>query len=210
MSYRAHMAVLAATSVVIVGATVALVSRDGESWTSHRLKGPQLVAFESAVAAAGVANPSLDEAEPAEPPATLTIPSIGVIAPVTRLGLERDGTLEVPDSYTETGWWSGGVKPGQSGPAVIVGHVDSETGPAVFANLNEVERGDVVQVSRADGSTVDFEIKRIEEHEKADFPTTRVYGGTADPELRLMTCGGEFDESKGHYERNVIVWASRA
>jgi LPXTG-site transpeptidase (sortase) family protein len=168
-----------------------------------------MIAFEAAVASSGVANPSLDEAQPAATPVTVAIPSIGVIAPVTRLGLEGDGTLEVPESFTETGWWSGGVKPGQSGPAVIVGHVDSDTGPAVFANLDEVERGDVVQVSRADGSSVDFEITRTEEHEKADFPTTKVYGGTLDPELRLLTCGGEFDESKGHYERNVIVWASR-
>ena len=108
-----------------------------------------------------------------------------------------------------TGWWTGGPKPGQTGPAVIVGHVDSKTGPAVFANLWEVRRGDLVDILRADGSAIDFQVRRVEERDKSDFPTADVYGQTRDSELRLVTCGGKFNHSKGHYDQNVIVWATR-
>jgi Sortase domain len=207
MSYRAHMTLLAATSLVIVGSLVVLAAR-GEEQTSHRLTGPELVAFDAAVASASVAFPPTNQVEREAPPVSVAIPAIGVVAPVTRLGLEPDGSLEVPTSFTETGWWSGGFRPGQTGPAVIVGHVDSADGPAVFANLRELTDGDVVHVFRADGSAIEFEVDRVEEHEKDDFPTNGVYGETVFPELRLLTCGGEFDDSKGHYDRNVIVWAS--
>jgi len=202
------MAVAAAASIVSVVSLIAYVTRD-EGRTSHRLEGPELVAFDAAVGAASVANPPRDEVEPASPPVSIAIPSIGVVAPVTRLRLERDGTLEVPESFSETGWWSGGFKPGQTGAAVIVGHVDSKSGPAVFANLQEVERGDLVQVTGRDGTALEFEVKRIEEHDKDEFPTNQVYTETRDPELRLLTCAGKFDDSKGHYDRNVIVWASQ-
>jgi sortase (surface protein transpeptidase) len=207
MGYRAYIALLAVTSLVIVGSLLVLVAR-GEEQSSHRLSGPERIAFDAAVASASVAFPPTNEVEKAAPPVRVAIPAIGVVAPVTRLGLESDGTLEVPTSFTDAGWWSGGFRPGQTGPAVIVGHVDSADGPAVFANLRELTEGDVVHVFRADGSGIEFEIDRVEEHEKADFPTQGVYGETVFPELRLMTCGGDFDDSKGHYDRNVIVWAS--
>jgi sortase (surface protein transpeptidase) len=206
MSYRAYMTLLATASVVIVGSLIALVP-GGEDRTSHRLFGPDRIAFDAAVASASVAFPPTNQVEKAAPPVRVAIPAIGVLAPVTRLGLEPDGALEVPTSFTETGWWSGGFRPGQTGPAVIVGHVDSADGPAVFANLRELVEGDVVQVYRADGSGIEFEVERVEEHEKDDFPTQGVYSETVQPELRLMTCGGEFDDSEGHYDRNVIVWA---
>jgi hypothetical protein len=209
MGYRTYMAVLGATSALIIGALLVLLTREEEEPTSHRLTGPDLVALDSAVVSGGVANPSDDKVEREAPPMRIVIPAIGVVAPVTRLGLKRDGTLEVPANFSEAGWWSGGFKPGQTGPAVIVGHVDSERGPAVFANLRELKPRDAVHVFRADGSMVEFEVRRLEEHQKDEFPTKHVYGETLDPELRLLTCGGEFDEASGHYERNVIVWASR-
>jgi hypothetical protein len=207
MSYRTYMTLLGAACVAIVASLVAFAGRSPEAPRSHRATGPELVALAAAGAAASVASPPVDEAEPASPPVRIVIPALGVVAPVTRLGLEADGELEVPTDYSRTGWWSGGFEPGQTGPAVIVGHIDSDSGPAVFANLRELQRGDAVQVFRADGRVVEFEVERMEEHDKTQFPTDGVYGETAEPELRLLTCGGEFDESKGHYERNVIVWA---
>jgi len=208
MRYRVFMALVGATSVLIVGALAVILTRDEEELASHRLVGTELVALDAAAVAGAMSTPSDDEVERASPPVRIVIPAIGVVAPVTRLGLERDRTLEVPDSYTEAGWWSGGFKPGQTGPAVIVGHVDSKSGPAVFANLRELQTGDSVHVFRADGSMVEFAVRRIEEHAKKEFPTSQVYGETLDPELRLLTCTGEFDDSSGHYDENVIIWAS--
>lgn len=208
MSQRPYMAMLGAASVVIVASLVVFATRSEES-SSHRLTGPGLVALYAAVGGATVANPPVDEAEPASPPVRIVVPSLGVVAPVTRLGRQPNGELEVPADFSVAGWWSRGFEPGQTGPAVIVGHVDSKEGPAVFSNLGELERGDAVDVFRADGNVIEFEVDAIEEHDKDHFPTSRVYGETPGPELRLLTCGGEFDQSAGHYERNVIVWASQ-
>ena len=140
-------------------------------------------------------------------PARLAIPAIGVDAPVIELGLEPDGTLEVPENYSDAGWWSRGAKPGARGPAVIAGHVDSKDGPAVFYELGELERGDEIVVSDRRGRQVRFAVDRLERHAKDDFPTSAVYGPTGRPELRLVTCSGDFDASTGHYVDNTIVFA---
>jgi sortase (surface protein transpeptidase) len=140
-------------------------------------------------------------------PVRIVIHAIGVNAPVIRLGLNPDGTLEVPTVFTQTGWWSGGPAPGQKGPAVIVGHVDSFRGPAVFYRLKALKRGDVIVVTRADGKTARFSVLRHIEVPKSHFPTSTVYGDVPYPGLRLITCGGSFDQSTGHYVDNVIVFA---
>ena len=140
-------------------------------------------------------------------PVRIEIPSIAVRAPIIRLGLNPDRTLEVPTDYDDTGWWSGGARPGENGPAVIVGHVDSKTGPAVFYRLNELRPGAKVVVVRSDGSRARFTVQGSERYPKDEFPTARVYGHTDGPTLRLITCGGEFDSSTGHYEDNTIVYA---
>jgi sortase (surface protein transpeptidase) len=132
-----------------------------------------------------------------------------VSASVTPLGLNQDGTLEVPRRWEETGWYTGGPEPGERGPAVIAGHVDSTSGPAVFYRLGELVRGAVVSIRRADGSDVRFRVRRLERRAKDDFPTRSVYGRTVDAQLRLITCGGGFDSSTGHYRDNTIVYASR-
>jgi sortase (surface protein transpeptidase) len=124
------------------------------------------------------------------------------------LGLNRDGTLEVPRDYSQTGWYTDGPEPGETGAAVIVGHVDSKTGPAAFFRLRELRRGDAIRVARTDGSTVKFTVTRIEQWRKAAFPTARVYGRTHGPALRLVTCSGDFDPATGHYANNTIVFAS--
>jgi sortase (surface protein transpeptidase) len=136
------------------------------------------------------------------------IPVIGVDAPVIRLGLNPDGTLEVPGSFDEAGWWTGGARPGADGPAVVVGHVDSRTGPGVFLRLPELRRGDVIEMRGTGGRVVRFAVDRVERHPKNDFPTDAVYGDTAGPTLRLITCGGAFDRSARSYVDNVIVFAS--
>lgn len=115
----------------------------------------------------------------------------------------------MPENYAETGWWSGGFAPGERGPAVIAGHVDSKEGPAVFYELDELEQGDAIRVKGANGAVVTFAVQRTERHAKDDFPTAAVYGRTSRSTLRLITCSGDFDDSTGHYVDNTIVFAAR-
>ncbi len=145
---------------------------------------------------------------PASLPVTLDIPSIGVHSTnIVELGLEADGTMEVPEDASAPGWFTRGPSPGQFGPAVIAGHVDSDQGPAVFYRLGELDRGDRVQVTRADGTIGTFLIDRVEAFDKATFPTHQVYGNTTNrAELRLITCGGTYDEDKG-YLGNVVAFS---
>jgi sortase (surface protein transpeptidase) len=150
--------------------------------------------------------PAEAEAE-APDPVRVAIPGIGVDAPVVPLGLGPGGELLPPTGVVETGWWQAGPEPGEPGAAVIAGHVDSRQGPAVFHRLRELAAGDRVEVIRADGSGVAFAVERVERHPKQAFPTDAVYGATDGPTLRLVTCGGTFDRSTGHYVDNVIVFA---
>jgi Sortase domain len=140
-------------------------------------------------------------------PVRLEIAAIGVRAPVIRLGLNRDGSLEVPTRFDETGWWAGGARPGELGPAVIAGHVDSRTGPAVFFRLGRLRPRDAIVVVRRDGSRVPFLVQRTARYRKAAFPTAAVYGPTRTPALRLITCSGAFDSASGHYVDNTVVYA---
>jgi sortase (surface protein transpeptidase) len=140
-------------------------------------------------------------------PLRIQIPAIGASAPVDPLGLNRDGTLEVPADFARAGYYTGRPPPGAIGPAIIVAHVDSKTGPAVFARLRDLKPGDEVTVTRADRSDVVFVIDRIESHPKNAFPTNAVYDPTPGATLRLITCGGSFDRRAGHYRDNVIAFA---
>ncbi|MFI6476511.1 class F sortase [Nonomuraea sp. NPDC050663] len=142
-------------------------------------------------------------------PTRVIIPRLKVSAPLVVLGIESDGSLAVPplDHANVAGWFSGGPTPGEWGSAVIAGHLDTRTGPAVFARLGELARGDVVGVARADGTVAVFEVRRLERTPKAEFPADRVYGPADGRELRLVTCGGDFDSAKRSYSHNVIVHA---
>jgi hypothetical protein len=142
-------------------------------------------------------------------PVRIIVPAIGVRARIVQLGLNRDGTLEVPRRPADTGWWRGGARPGARGPAVIAGHVDSKTGPAVFYRLGTLRRGDRVTVVRRDGTSVRFVVRRLLHAPKDRFPTRLVYGPTKAPTLRLITCSGAFDRASGHYVDNTIVFATR-
>jgi sortase (surface protein transpeptidase) len=140
----------------------------------------------------------------------VSIPAVGVAARVIRLALNSDGTMEVPNDYSVAGWYRLGPRPGEKGAAVIVGHVDSREGPAVFYRLGEVAPGDLVRVASPHRSPLSFRVYAVREYPKSAFPTSRVYGQTTRPELRLITCGGAFDDATGHYVDNVVVFARLA
>jgi LPXTG-site transpeptidase (sortase) family protein len=145
-------------------------------------------------------------------PVRVAIPAIGVDAPVVPEGTDSTGALETPPLTEQnvTGWWDGGYTPGQDGPAVIVGHVDSAAaGPLVFWHLGELQPGDTVETTLADGATVWFTVTSLQDVSKTTFPTQAVYGPTTGPTLRLITCGGAFDYATGHYVDNLIVYASQ-
>jgi len=142
-------------------------------------------------------------------PVSIRIPAIGVNAPVMELGTNPDGTIQVPplDDHNLTGWWEIGAAPGQRGAAVILGHVDSLTGISVFYDLKYLHVGEKIYVTLADGSVPVFTVDGLQKVAKAAFPTEAVYGRANFPELRLITCGGPFDQSTGHYLYNIIVYA---
>jgi Sortase domain len=142
------------------------------------------------------------------PPVRVEIPSIGVSSRLVRLGLNADGTMEVPRDYDLAGWFTGGAMPGQDGPAVISGHVDSKSGPAVFYRLRDLRRGDRIRVQRAAGDWLVFEVAGTARYAKAAFPTDAVFGPVTGPVLRVITCGGDFDRASGHYLDNVVVTAT--
>lgn len=142
----------------------------------------------------------------------LRIPSIGVRSTLIPLGLNADGTVEVPslDEPMQAGWYRYGPTPGDVGPAVVLGHVNARGSPGVFARLDELAVGDAVSVERDQGHRIDFVVTRVEQVSKTRFPTARVYGDTPAPELRLVTCGGELDRARHRYLDSVIVYAVRA
>lgn len=139
-------------------------------------------------------------------PVRVEVPSAGISSALVGLTLEG-GMLPAPDGFDVAGWWTQGVRPGEVGPAVLVGHVDSKKGPAVFYQLEELDVGDDVVVVRSDSSEVRFQVTRVLEADKDEFPTQEVYGPTPARELRLITCSGAFDRSVGHYEENLVVFA---
>jgi sortase (surface protein transpeptidase) len=142
-------------------------------------------------------------------PRRIRIPAIGVSAPVIPLHLEHGGRMQTPRNFGATGWYEPGREPGEKGPAVIAGHVDSKSGPAVFYKLRRLRPGDVIRVVRADRSAVRFRVEGLERWPKSEFPTRKVFGRTRVSTLRLVTCSGNFDPSSGHYEDNTIVYAVR-
>ena len=128
---------------------------------------------------------------------------------VIRLGQHQDGTVEVPDDPADAGWFQHGPPPGAAGSSVILGHVDSMSGPAVFYRLKELRPGDRIAVRLDDGTTVRFRVHSIETYANADFPARKVYGRQGRSQLNLVTCGGAYDASRGGYQSNVVVNARR-
>ncbi|MHA3701557.1 class F sortase [Jatrophihabitans sp. YIM 134969] len=138
-------------------------------------------------------------------PVHLDVPAIGVSTDLEGLGVLADGTLASPSAWQVAGWFDAGVRPGDVGPAVIAGHVDSTAGPAVFYRLRDLAVGDTATVTRADGSVATFAVDTVARFPKAAFPTQAVYGRVAQPVLRLITCTGDFDRARRSYVDNLVV-----
>lgn len=161
--------------------------------------------------ASPAARPTIPAGPPPSPPARIVIPKLGVDSRVASVGLNPDRTMEVPAKgplYDLAAWYRYSVTPGQQGPSVVIGHIDSaENGPSVFFRLGALAPGDTVSVTRDDGRTVPFTVYATRSFPKDTFPSGEVYSGTAGPELRLITCSGSFDASVRSYRDNTVVFA---
>ena len=142
-------------------------------------------------------------------PVRLAVPAAGIDTALVGLELGAEGALVPPPDDALAGWYRSGAAPGETGPAVITGHVDSVAGPAVFFRLRSLAPGDAVLVGRADGTTARFTVTRVARYPKGAFPAGEVYAPTTDAELRLITCGGAFDRAARSYVDNVVVYARR-
>jgi hypothetical protein len=198
---------LGALAALTLAVTTALTA--AQPWTADR-PAPRSSppASSTPVAAASFRSARTYPTVPA--PVRLRIRALHINSALQPLGLRADGTVAVPERTDVAGWYERGPRPGQAGPAVLLGHVDSRTGPGVFAELGTVRRGTLITVERADGSTATFRVRRVAQVAKTRFPTDLVYAPSLDPTLRLVTCGGSFDRSRGSYRDNVIVFADQA
>jgi hypothetical protein len=201
VSPLARMAGIAGALLILGGVTsvgVALVSQ-------HHAPQPSAAAA-GAIGPAGH-GPSL----PRSVPVSVDIPAIGVTSKLLHLGLNADGTIQVPSLVTSAGeaaWYKYSATPGQIGASVIEGHVDSYQGPAVFYRLGALRPGDTVDVTLADGVTAIFRVTGVRQYLKTEFPAKAIYGATNYAALRLITCGGVFDYATGHYLSSTVVFAS--
>jgi hypothetical protein len=191
------VALTVASAVAVAGSQAAVGAQPGPAGAAEPASGT----FRSVRSYADV-----DVAEPVR----VRIPSLGVDTALVRLGKAADGSVEVPAQFEVAGWFAEGPRPGEPGPAVVLGHVDSRTGPAVFSRVATLPPDARVLVDRADGSTVAFRVTGTQRVPKVEFPTELVYGPTLEPSLRLVTCGGSFDTAAGSYRDNVIVYADPA
>jgi sortase (surface protein transpeptidase) len=159
-----------------------------------------------------MADPPATSATPSTPartvaePSRIRIPSIGVDASIVKVGLKANGDMETPD-FGRAGWYTEGPRPGQDGPAVVVAHVDSKSGPDVFAKLKQLKRGEKIAITDKSGKVHTFVARRQQQADKTALPVKAIWGPTDGPALRLITCGGEFNEQTQHYEKNVIAFA---
>jgi sortase (surface protein transpeptidase) len=199
-------AIACAGLAVALAGTCGLLTRHGTSGL-RPAPAAQVAAFPAPtgpiVAAAPTARPAAIAA-----PAALTIPEVGVSTRLITLGLTAQGTVQVPPTTSVAGWYTRSPRPGAVGPAIILGHIDSDHGPGVFFRLAGLRSGDPIYIRRSDGSTVEFEVTAVQSYLKARFPTEAVYGPTPDAELRLITCGGAFDAATSHYLSNIVVYAT--
>ncbi|WP_431782032.1 class F sortase [Streptomyces chumphonensis] len=203
--------VAAAVTVLVAGALCAAVPAERGAERDDRGAGLTMVAE-------GVSRPDAVDTEPpeAEPfvmprsaPTRLSLPQLDADIEVFGADAEPDGTPPVPekDDADRAAWWRGGPSPGQQGPALLVGHLDSVKGPAAFARIGSLKPGAEVVVEREDGSTVTFAVDSVEQYAKDDFPNARVYGPTKTAQLRLITCGGTWTKKDG-YDANIVAFAT--
>jgi sortase (surface protein transpeptidase) len=187
----------------IIGVTGLVTSRGHPAIVPRPVVKLGVVPSGAAVAAHG---PSASQ--PAAPPVALSIPAIGVRTTLIRLGVTAQGTLQAPSSTSVAGWYTGSPRPGDIGSSIIAGHIDSYLGPGVFFRLRLLRPGNLVYVREADGRVAIFRVNSVRMYPKNHFPTTTVYGPSPDAELRLITCGGVFDQATGSYLSNVVAYTT--
>jgi hypothetical protein len=205
--------IMAAISFMGAGLLVIGVNAELHRWSPPPV--PPAAARPLAAAGLGDTGAGRGRGGPAAPlpmsvPVSLRIPAIGVNARVISLGLDASGGVAVPPLSTPfvTSWYDRGPAPGQDGPAVLLGHVDAAgVGPAVFYKLGDLVPGDLVYVTRKDHRTVVFRVTAVTLYPEHDFPAKEVYGYTPHPTLRLITCGGDYDERTHHYLDRTIAFA---
>jgi LPXTG-site transpeptidase (sortase) family protein len=170
---------------------------------------PTTTAAATAAAAPGTPSPGAPAVKQPAAPVKVAIPSVGITSSLMKLGLNADGTVEVPpaDQGMTAGWYTGASVPGEAGAAVIIGHNDTRYGKAVFHDLKEIAKGADIAVTNTRGETAHFTVTGTESVSKRSFPTEKVYGPTKDHALRLITCDGAFD-AHGHPVNNLIVYAT--
>ncbi|MGH8774762.1 MAG: class F sortase [Jiangellaceae bacterium] len=198
---------LPALILVVLGSVLLLLSAAGAFTTAPPPASaiPQLTGIARPIGGFTAAEPT-DPARHAEP-RRLLIDGLALKAEIEPVGVAGDGTLALPAEADAVGWFDASSVPGDTGPAVLVGHVDSADGPAVFAHLGQLRPGDVVAVEDVRGGSVAFAVTSVSTFPKNDFPTDAVYGGSPDAELRLITCGGDYERGRG-YPDNVVVAAT--
>ena len=201
-SLRARLAGIAGVLLIMGGVATVGVA------ISAQVHAPQ-----PAAAAAGAIGSSARLSLPRSLPVSVDIPAIGVDSSLLHLGVNSDGTIQVPSLQTSAGkaaWYKYSATPGQIGASVIEGHVDSYQGPAVFFRLGALRPGDIVDVRLADGVTAIFRVTGVRQYPKSHFPAKEIYAATDYAALRLITCGGAFDYATGHYLSSTVVFASLA
>lgn len=207
---RSPLGLVAAAAAV--AATLLLSACGTGSQSAEPADAPPATTSPGVGAAGGFQDPDLGTTESNAArgltPTRVAIPSIGVDTDLETLGLESDGRIQPPVAWEKAGWYSKGVVPGDVGPAVIAGHVDSPYGPAVFLDLASLTEGDEIQVTLSDGTVDTYRVDGSLSASKADFPTSEVYKSTPTPQLRVITCGGDYDASTGHYVDNLVVFAT--
>ena len=198
-----------AAVAALAGVIVLCAGAAGLVWASHtpRPATPLGPAPLVAIPAGHYAAAPPAEATTVPRPTALVIPAIGVRTRLIRLGVTATGALQVPASTAVAGWYTGSPRPGATGSSVIVGHIDSVSGPGVFFRLRELHPGDLVYVQRGHASMAVFTVTAVQLVPKSEFPTDEVYAPVPNAQLRLITCGGSFDSATGHYLSNVIVFA---
>lgn len=198
------------------GLTLAGIGLCAGAWLSYqgmRTSAPPQPTAADAVRPSTTGTPRSPDPGPAplpdSPPTRIRIPEIRVNAAITGLSLDSSHHLQVPPLGTPNlaGWYTGSASPGSEGNAIVLGHVDNQHGPAVFYNLGALHKGDTIHIDRKDHHTAVFSIDAIQVYAKDTFPSNTVYGDTARPEIRLITCGGGFSKATDHYLGNVVVFA---
>jgi len=196
--------VLASTVLVLIGTS-------GTVYFSLHLKSPVRLDITSSSRAAAESTkpepqPPQSPSMPRSDPLRIRIPKIDLDTSIIPVGLDATGAIAMPNAFDITGWYTGGPTPGQIGPAVIVGHVDSIHGIAIFWRLRELVPGDIVAIDRQDGTTANFKVTDIKQFPQDAFPTQAVYGNINYAGLRLITCGGVFNTTTHHYSHNTVVY----